>query len=102
MTRALVLMPQRTQTGQRRYPTICSNAATRTVTNRLYRPGLGWERLARRATEAGVEAASGTRVLLRDDPNLVPLETLPGRNHYVFPPQEEPPWRWRVTPIFPG
>jgi hypothetical protein len=68
----------------------------------LYRPGLGWERLARRATQADVEAASATRVLLRDDPNLVPLETLPGRNHYEFPAAEEPPWRWHVQPVFPG
>lgn len=70
----------------------------------LYRPGLGWERLARRAGRAEVEAAAaaGVRVLLRDDPALVPLETLPGRNHYDFPPGEEPPWRWRVEPSYPG
>jgi hypothetical protein len=68
----------------------------------LYRPGLGWERLARHATEADVEAASGVRVLLRDDPNLVPLETLPGRNHYEFPAGEEAPWRWRVEGRYPG
>jgi hypothetical protein len=68
----------------------------------LYRPGLGWERLARRATQADVEAAAHVRVLLRDDPNLVPLETLPGRNHYAFPPGERPPWQWHVHPLYPG
>jgi hypothetical protein len=68
----------------------------------LYRPGLGWERLVRRATQADVEAAAGVRVLLRDDPNLVPLETLPGRNHYEFGPGEHPPWQWHVHPIYPG
>jgi hypothetical protein len=68
----------------------------------LYRPSLGWEKLVRRATRADVEAAGGTPVLLRDDPNLVPLETLPGRNHYDFHPAEEPPWRWRVPGIYPG
>ena len=68
----------------------------------LYRPGLGWERVERRATRAGVEAAAGTPVLVRDDPALVPLELLPGRNHYEFPPAEEPPWRWRVPGIHPG
>lgn len=68
----------------------------------LYRPGLGWERLARRAGRAQVEAASGVRVLLKDDPALVPLETLPGRDHYEFPPGEEPPWRWNVRPRYPG
>jgi hypothetical protein len=68
----------------------------------LYRPGLGWERVPRRATQADVEAASGVRVLLRDDPNLVPLETLPGRNHYEFPAAERPPWQWRVEGRYPG
>ena len=56
---------------------------------------------ARRARQT-IEAAAGVRVLLRDDPNLVPLETLPGRNHYEFPSGEEPPWRWRVGGRYPG
>jgi hypothetical protein len=72
------------------------------VTYWLYRPTLGWERVSRRATQADVEAASGTRVLLKDDPVLVPLETLPGRDHYEFPAAEEPPWRWRVEGRHPG
>jgi len=68
----------------------------------LYRPGLGWERVARRAGEGGIEAASGVRVLQRDDPALVPLETLPGRNHYDFPAGERPPWQWNVEARYPG
>jgi len=68
----------------------------------LYRPGLGWERVARRATRADVEAAAGTELLLSDDPALVPLETLPGRNHYEFPAAERPPWQWKVGAINPG
>jgi len=68
----------------------------------LYRPGLGWERAARRATRSDIEAASATRVLKRDSPALVPLETLPGRDHYDFPPAEEPPWRWGVRSRYPG
>lgn len=68
----------------------------------LYRPTLGWQRLAGRATQADVEAAAGVEVLLQDDPALVPLETLPGRNHYEFPASEEPPWRWRVAGRYPG
>ncbi|HEY5976608.1 MAG TPA: hypothetical protein VIT85_02020 [Solirubrobacterales bacterium] len=68
----------------------------------LYRPGLGWERVTRRASEDDVAAASGTRVLLKDDPVLVPLETLPGRDHYGFAAGEEPPWRWNVDPVHPG
>ena len=68
----------------------------------LYRPGLGWERLVRRADQEQVEAAAHVRVLLIDDPALVPLETLPGRNHYDFPPGEQPPWQWRVLGRYPG
>lgn len=68
----------------------------------LYRPGLGWERIARRATQADVDAAAGTPVLIRDDPALVPLETLPGRNHYDFPPGELPPWQWHVAGVYRG
>ena len=68
----------------------------------LYRPGLGWERVVRRAGQAQVEAAAGTPVLLKDDPALVPLETLPGRNHYEFPPGETPPWKWRLEGRYPG
>ena len=68
----------------------------------LYRPGLGWERIVRRAGRAQIEAASHVRVLLEDDPNLVPLETLPGRDQYDFPPHEEPPWRWRLKSRYPG
>ena len=68
----------------------------------LYRPGLGWEGVVRRAGQAHVDAAAGVPVLLKDDPNLVPLETLPGRNHYEFPASERPPWQWRVAGRYPG
>lgn len=68
----------------------------------LYRPGLPWQRIGRRATEVDVEAAAGTPVLERDDPALVPLETLPGRNHYEFPAPERPPWQWHVPGRYPG
>jgi len=68
----------------------------------LYRPGLGWERIVRRAGQAQVEAASHVRVLLKDDPALVPLETLPGRDQYDFPPGEDPPWQWKVQGRYPG
>ena len=62
----------------------------------LYRPTLGWERIGRRAGAAAIEAASSLRLDLEDDPALVPLELLPGRNHYQFPASEDPPWRWRI------
>lgn len=68
----------------------------------LYRPTLGWERLVRRASQAQVDAAGGVEVLLGDDPALVPLETLPGRDHYEFPAGERPPWQWHVAGRYPG
>jgi hypothetical protein len=72
------------------------------VTYWFYRPSLGWDRVVRRATQADVEAAAGTPVLLRDDPMLVPLETLPGRDHYDFPAAERPPWQWSIRGIHNG
>lgn len=68
----------------------------------LYRPGLGWESVVRRADQAQVEAASHVRLLLKDDPALVPLETLPGRDQYEFPAGERPPWQWHVDGRYPG
>jgi hypothetical protein len=67
------------------------------VTYWLYRPGLGWDRIVRTAGPAVIAAASSIRLSLEDDPALVPLETLPGRDHYLFPPGEEPPWRWSIA-----
>jgi hypothetical protein len=68
----------------------------------LYRPGLGWERVVRRAGQDQIDAASGIPVLIRSDPALVPLETLPGRNHYEFPSGEQPLWQWVVDGRYPG
>jgi hypothetical protein len=68
----------------------------------LYRPSIGWEAVHRQATQTDVEAAGGTAVRVEDDPALVPLETLPGRNHYDFPASERPPWQWRVGGRYPG
>jgi hypothetical protein len=44
-------------------------------------PGLGWERADRTAGAAEATAASGIRLSFEDIPALVPLETLPGRDH---------------------
>ena len=71
------------------------------VTYWLYRPGQPWERIDRIAGPSEITAASSLRLSLEDDPALVPLETLPGRDHYLFPPGEEPPWRWSI-PSRPG
>ena len=67
------------------------------ITYLLYRPGLRWDRIVRTAGPAEVAAASSIRLNLEDDLALVPLETLPGRDHYRFPPGEEPPWRWSIA-----
>ena len=53
------------------------------ITKRLYIPGIGWERIVRMAGAAQIEAALSLRLSLEDDPALVPLETLPGEDHYV-------------------
>jgi hypothetical protein len=66
------------------------------VTYWLYRPGIGWGRIVRLGGAAEIAAASHLRLSLDDDPALVPLETLDARDHYDFPPAEEPPWRWRI------
>jgi len=72
------------------------------VTYWLYRPGVGWDRVTRRASSADVAAHALTPLLQTANPRLVPLETLPGRNHYDFPAAEEPPWRWQVQSVYPG
>jgi hypothetical protein len=73
-----------------------------TVTYWEYRPTLGWAKKRVTATSADVEAAAGTPLLETDVPRLVPLETLDGRDHYDFPANEEPPWRWEIDSIYPG
>ena len=79
-----------------------SSAGWVEVTYWLYRPTIGWSRVVRRASAADVEAAARVEVRAEDDPALVPLETLPGRNHYEFPASERPPWQWRVAGRYPG
>ncbi len=66
------------------------------VTYWLYRPGIGWERIVRTAGDQEIKAAAKLRLNLEDDPALIPLETLPGKDHYSFPASEEPPWRWKI------
>lgn len=63
----------------------------------LYRPGQPWERIDRIAGPSEITAASSLRLSLEDDPVLVPLEMLAGRDYYRFPPGEEPPWRWSIV-----
>lgn len=72
------------------------------VTYWLYRPSAGWKSHRVAIGPAEIEAASGLRLLLEEDPRLVPLEILPGRNHYRLPAGDEPPWRWQVGSRYPG
>ena len=72
-----------------------------TISYWLYRPTLGWKEERRRASSAEVAALAPTPLLEIQDPKLVPLETLHGRNHIDFPQGEEPPWRWRVESVYP-
>jgi hypothetical protein len=67
------------------------------ITYWLYRPGMGWERILRTADAGEIEAASHLRLSLEDDPALVPLEMLPGKDHYRFPRGEQPPWQWQLA-----
>jgi len=90
-------------TASRRRPTIFTSVedlrrstGTVRVTYWTYRPTLGWSRITRTAGAAEIGAAGAIRLSLEDDPLLVPLETLAGRNHFRFPGAEEPPWRWKV------
>jgi len=71
------------------------------ITYWLYRPTIGWEAVRRRASSAEVAALASTPLLETQDPKLVPLETLHGRNHVEFRAGEEPPWRWRVESVYP-
>ena len=66
------------------------------ITYWLYRPGQHWQRIEHMAGAPEIAAASAIRLSLEDIPALVPLETLPGRDHYAFPPGERPPWQWSL------
>jgi hypothetical protein len=66
------------------------------ITYWLYRPSLGWERIVRTADAPEIAAASGIRLNLEDNPALIPLETLPGKDQYDFPGGDDPPWRWKL------
>jgi len=71
------------------------------ITYWLYRPTIGWEEVRRRASATELAALAPTPLLETQDPKLVPLETLHGRNHTRFRAGEEPPWRWRVESVYP-
>ena len=49
---------------------------------------------------AVVSAVALNSLLLKR--RLVPLETLPGRDHYEFGAGERPPWQWSLRSTYPG
>ena len=63
----------------------------------LYRPTVGWEVVRRLISSEEVKTLAATPLLDEQVPALVPLETLPGANHYEFSEGEEPPWRWQIA-----
>lgn len=71
------------------------------ITYWLYRPTLGWQAIRRNASSGDIAGLASTPLLESQNPKLVPLETLDGRNHVDFPAGEEPPWRWRVESVYP-
>ena len=72
------------------------------ITYWLYRPGIGWARVTRRASAAAVADHAATPLLETDHPRLVPLETLPGRNHYEFPGPRSLLGAGRSESVYPG
>ena len=71
------------------------------ITYWIYRPTMAWARVVREASSEQVRSLAPTPLLDSASPRLVPLETLPGRNHVSFSPLEEPPWRWQVESVVP-
>ncbi len=59
------------------------------ITNVLYLPTIGWERISR-------AAGAATPLLESANPALVPLETLLGRDDARFAAAEEPPWQGQI------
>ena len=59
----------------------------------VYRPTLGWERITGRADSARSHAYASTPLPDSAGPQLIPLETLLGRDDARFPAGERPPWQ---------
>ena len=62
----------------------------------IYRPTIGWEHRSAEADPATLDALAATPLPESADPQLIPLETLLGRDEARFPAGEEPPWRGEI------
>lgn len=68
----------------------------------IFRPSIGWEVIRREVHPGELDRYAGTPLLDSDDPVLVPLETLLGRDDARFIAGEEPPWRGKVESRWGG
>jgi hypothetical protein len=62
----------------------------------VYRPTIGWEHRTAEADPATLDEYAMTPLLESANPQLIPLETLLGRDEARFPPGEVPPWRGEI------
>jgi hypothetical protein len=60
------------------------------------RPTLGWERVRAEADAATIARYAKTPLLDTLDPQLIPLETLLGRDEAQFAAGEKPPWQGEI------
>jgi Flp pilus assembly pilin Flp len=62
----------------------------------IYRPTIGWEHREAQADATTLDALAGTPLLESADPQLIPLETLLGRDEARFAVGEDPPWQGEI------
>lgn len=62
----------------------------------IYRPTIGWQHVPIEADDATVASLAATPLPDEADPQLIPLETLLGRDEASFPAAERPPWQGKI------
>lgn len=78
------------------FTSVRESAAEIAIDYWIYRPTLGWELLTVPVDRAELAGYASVPLLDTADPQLVPLETLLGRDDARFAAGEEPPWRGQV------
>ncbi len=66
----------------------------------IYRPTIGWELQRREPSQEEIRALAGTALPDDADPQLIPLETLLGRDEARFGATDEPPWQGTVESLW--
>lgn len=69
---------------------------TVTIDYWIYRPTIGWQHRTAAADPATLDALAATSLPESADPQLIPLETLLGRDEARFPADEQPPWQGKI------